>query len=160
MRYFSEIDVGCDAIFDAMRYDCHPCLKSFGAQPRAHPAFVCSDVEFWVYLCFGKPTQCTVCIMWCQNRFWLNPDIVFSRNQSLEHQFFTLIAVFSAALLTFDWCFISWGSACWLLKFMNISLIAKEFVLRSSNSIKEIFICGREQPNFYWIFNIFQSLEK
>ena len=24
----------------------YDCLKSFGAQPKAHPAFVCSDVEF------------------------------------------------------------------------------------------------------------------
>ena len=24
----------------------YDCLKSFGAQPRAHPAFVCGDVEF------------------------------------------------------------------------------------------------------------------
>ena len=123
-------------------------LKSFGSQPRAHPAFICSDVEFWVYLCFGNPVLCTVCIMWCQNRFWFNPDIVFSQNQSLKHQLFTVIAVFSAAPLTFDWCLISWGIACWLLKFMNTSLIAKELVPRSTNSIKEIFLCGQRTAKF------------
>ena len=43
---------------------------------------------------------------------------------------------------------------------MNTSLIAKEFVLRSTNSIKEIFLCGQRTATFLLNFQHFSKLRE
>ena len=83
----------CLHLSDQLTYQ--DCFTWFGAGLRAHPVFVCSDLEFW-FTCVSKKTiQCMVCTGDAKI-FWFNPDIVLSQNHSLSITLYFKSSLFSS----------------------------------------------------------------